>query len=364
MKLRTLRYHFNEGIKGIFKNGLMSLASIAVVSACIFIVIISLCMAVNIDYVLEQLESNVGISVMFGEEPDESQIAQVEQQVKQIPHVTEVKYYSKDDALDQAKDMFDADALEGLRDDNPLPRSFDIKVDDISNQSEVIKELEKIQLDFEKTLEKSAAEETNEEETEETTEETTEPVTNEAGAVVPVVIDEGTTELTTQGEVQPEIGDADYVFRGIEKIKHLKEITDMLVTINIVVRICSLVLIAILCAISIGIIMNTIKLTVFIRKNEINIMKYIGATDWFIRWPFVIEGIVIGLIGAVIPSIICWIGYGGITDFINGLPLLQSIAQLKSASDIFYTIVPIALIIGIVLGAIGSINSLEKHLNV
>jgi len=67
MKLRTLRYHINEGIRGIFKNGLMSLASIAVVSACIFIVIISLCMAVNIDYVLEQIESNVGISGMFGE---------------------------------------------------------------------------------------------------------------------------------------------------------------------------------------------------------------------------------------------------------------------------------------------------------
>ena len=360
MKLRTLRYHINEGIRGIFKNGLMSLASIAVVSACIFIVIISLCMAVNIDYVLEQIESNVGISVMFGEEPDESRIAEVEQQIKQIPHVTEVKYYSKDDALDQAKGMFDADALEGLRDDNPLPRSFDIKVDDISNQSAVIKELEKIQIDFEKTLSEDIHQEASEAETEETTE----PVTNEAGAVVPVVVDEGIVELTTQGEAQPEIGDAGYVFRGIEKIKHLKEITDMLVTINIIVRICSLVLIGVLCVISVGIIMNTIKLTVFIRKNEINIMKYVGATDWFIRWPFVIEGIVIGLIGAVIPCVICWIGYGGIVDFINGFPLLQSIARLKTASDIFYTIVPVALVIGIVLGAIGSINSLEKHLNV
>ncbi len=360
MKLRTLRYHFNEGVRGIFKNGLMSLASIAIVSACIFIVIISLCIAVNIDYVLEQIESNVSISVMFGEDPDESLIAEVEHQIKQIPHVTEVKYLSKDDALDKAKTMFSADALEGLREDNPLPRSLDIKVDSVANQAAVIDELEKIQLSFEDTINKEIAEA----ETEAVTEATTEPVTNEAGAVIPAVVSDGEliTEATTEETLS--VGDVGYEFKGIEKISHLKEVTEALVTINIIVRICSVVLIAILCVISVGIIMNTIKLTVFIRKNEINIMKYVGATDWFIRWPFVIEGIIIGFIGAVIPCIVCWLGYDGIAGFINGIPLLTSFAQLKSASDIFYVIAPIGLLIGIALGSIGSISSLEKHLNV
>lgn len=370
MKLRTLRYHINEGIRSIFKNGLMSLASIAVVGACIFIVIVSLCMAVNIDYVLEQIEANVGISVMFGEEPDESDIAGIEQQVKQIPHVTEVKYYSKDDALDQAKTMFDADALEGLREDNPLPRSFDIKVDDIANQESVIKELENIRLEFEKTFytdkqEEPADEQTTDENVQ--TEETTQPVTNEAGAVVPVVIDSGeaTTEAAQDTAASAEdIGKEGYVFRGIEKINHLKEITDVLVTINIIVRVCSIILIGILCFISVGIIMNTIKLTVFIRKSEINIMKYVGATDWFIRWPFVIEGIIIGLVGALIPTGICWLVYDRIADFINNTPFIKAIAQLKTAADIFCVVGPVALLIGVLLGAIGSINSLEKHLNV
>lgn len=366
MKLRTLRYHISEGVKSIFKNGLMSLASVAVVGACIFIVIISLCIAVNIDYVLEQLESNVGISVMFGEEPDETMIADVEEKVKAIPHVVAVKYYSKDDALDQAKSMFDADALEGLREDNPLPRSFDIKVDDIANQTSVIKQLEKIQLELEKKLDSKKKDAEKEKASETVTEETTEPVTNEAGAVIPAVISDGTAEATTIAAENSnlKIGDEGYVYRGIEKIKHLKEITDMLVTMNIVVRICSLVLIGILCVISVGIIMNTIKLTVFIRKNEINIMKYVGATDWFIRWPFIIEGIVIGLIGAVIPCVICWLGYDGIAGFLNEFPLFKSVAQLKAAADIFGSIVPISLIIGVILGAIGSISSLEKHLNV
>lgn len=361
MKLRTLRYHINEGIKGIFKNGLMSLASIAIVGACIFIVIISLCLAVNIDYILEQLESNVGISVMFGETPDEEQIADLEQQIKQIPHVIDVQYNSKDDALDEAKIMFESDSLESLREDNPLPRSFDIKVDEIRNQPAVIAELQKMQISFEESLNEAATEEKTEETTSEVS---TEPVTNEAGAVVPVVIDEGITENTTQAADTLNIGDEGYVFQGIEKIKHATEITNMLTSINLIVRIFSLVLIAILCIISIGIIMNTIKLTVFIRKNEINIMKYVGATDWFIRWPFIIEGIIIGLVGAIIPCIICWIGYNGVVNFIEGFSFIQSIAQLKSASDIFFTIVPIALLIGILLGAIGSINSLEKHLNV
>ena len=360
MKLRTLRYHIHEGIKGIFKNGLMSLASVAIVSACIFIVIISLCLAVNIDYILEQIESNVGISVMFGETPDEEQIAELEQQVKQIPHVTDVQYNSKDDALDEAKDMFESDSLESLRDDNPLPRSFDISVDEIRNQPGVIAELESLQISFEESLKESAADVTEET----TSEVSTEPVTNEAGAVVPVVIDEGITEITTLAEEGLEIGDEGYVFEGIEKIKHAADITNMLTSLNMIVRIFSLVLIAILCIISIGIIMNTIKLTVFIRKNEINIMKYVGATDWFIRWPFIIEGILIGLVGAIIPCIVCWIGYSGVVNFVEGFSLIQSIAQLKSASDIFFTIVPVALIIGVLLGAIGSINSLEKHLNV
>jgi cell division protein FtsX len=372
MKLRTLKYHIQEGIRGIFKNGLMSFASMAIVSACIFIVITSLCMAVNIDYMLEQIESNVGIKVMFGEEPNEEQIDGVEQEIKKIPHVTDVKYYSKDDALDQAKTMFASDSLESLREDNPLPRSFDIKVDSISNQSSVVKALEELQESFEVTITGEAPPTEVETGTDDTTnvEETTEVeteaevVTNEEGYAIPAVIDDGITEETTMDIPQPVMGDVDYVYRGIEKISHLQNITDALVTINIFVRVFSLILILVLSVISIGIIMNTIKLTVFIRKNEINIMKYVGATDWFIRWPFVIEGIVIGLVGAIIPCVICWIGYDGIIGIINDYRLVQQIAQLKSASDIFGIIVPIALMIGVLLGAIGSISSLEKHLNV
>jgi cell division protein FtsX len=373
MKLRTLRYHIQEGVSGVFKNGLMSLASIAVVGACIFIVIISLCLAVNIDYILEQLEANVGISVMFGETPDEAQIAGVEESIKKIPHVTSVQYYSKDDALDQAKEMFDADALEGLREDNPLPRSFDIKVDSIANQPAVIKALEELQLSFEQELTSTdkKAEESSEDSSEESSEDvseesTAEVVTNEAGAVVPQVIDEGITEATTIAPTDNslKIGDVGYVYQGIEKIKHAQDITNALVTINIIVRVFSLIIIAILSVISVGIIMNTIKLTVFIRKSEINIMKYVGATDWFIRWPFVIEGIVIGLIGAVIPCVVCWLGYDGMISYISSYDFLSSIAQLKSASDIFFTIAPIALVIGVLLGVIGSISSLERHLNV
>jgi cell division transport system permease protein len=370
MKLRTLKYHIQEGIRGIFKNGLMSFASMAIVSACIFIVITSLCMAVNIDYMLEQIESNVGIKVMFGEEPSEADIAAIEQDIKSIPHVTDVQYYSKDDALDQAKTMFDSDSLESLRDDNPLPRSFDIKVDSISNQSSVVKALEKLQESFELTITGEAPPTEVETGTDEATEETTEVeteaevVTNEEGYAIPAVIDDGITEETTMEIPQPVMGEVDYVYKGIEKISHLQNITDALVTINIFVRIFSLILILVLSVISVGIIMNTIKLTVFIRKTEINIMKYVGATDWFIRWPFVIEGIVIGLIGAIIPCVVCWLGYDGIIDIINNYRIVQQIAQLKSASDIFGIIVPIALMLGVLLGAIGSISSLEKHLNV
>ena len=373
MKIRTLKYHIEQGVRGLFKNGLMSLASIAIVGACIFILIISLCIAVNLDYVLEQIESNIGITLFIGTEPTEAEIAALEAELKTMDHVTDVTYLSRDAALVEAESMWgDTGMLEGLKNDNPFPRSLEINLDGIRYQSDFIKKLEQIQLDFEKEVMESPESSengagsgitevsTNEVGTEESTEAVTSqddelPVLDENGEVVETVTDE---------EEVLEIGAAGYEFKGIEKIRHAQEVTETLMTINTVLRVVSIVLIGIMCIIAVGIIMNTIKLTVFIRKNEIGIMKYVGATDWFIRWPFIIEGILIGLIGAIIPCIISWGSYDRLVVVFNNMALLQNIATLKSGGEIFTTIVPVALLLGAMLGAIGSVSSLRKHLNV
>ncbi|MBR1738458.1 MAG: FtsX-like permease family protein, partial [Firmicutes bacterium] len=152
---------------------------------------------------------------------------------------------------------------------------------------------------------------------------------------------------------------------GIENIRHMQEETEILIMISTAMRVASVILVLVMCLVAIAIIMNNIKLTVFIRKNEISIMKYVGATDWFIRWPFMIEGLIIGLVGALIPLIICAAGYKELLVMINTeMAMLTSIAEFKEAGELFSVIAPVTLILGMALGALGSITSMRQYLDV
>ena len=127
----------------------------------------------------------------------------------------------------------------------------------------------------------------------------------------------------------------------------------------------SIIIIFILAIISVAIIVNTIKLTVYVRKTEINIMKYVGATDWFIRWPFVIEGVLIGIIGSVIPIIICMFGYEKVVEIIyEKMSFIKNYVEFKDTLSMFLAIAPVTITLGTLLGVIGSVNSIKKHLNV
>ncbi|MBR2851927.1 MAG: FtsX-like permease family protein, partial [Anaerotignum sp.] len=111
-------------------------------------------------------------------------------------------------------------------------------------------------------------------------------------------------------------------------------------------------------------IMNTIRISVVNRRIEINIMKYVGATDWFIRWPFIIEGIIIGVVGAIIPLVIGFPIYAKVTSAIfEYLPMVTFI-QFRLTGDVFGFLFPFGIIFGIALGVIGSVTSIRKHLRV
>lgn len=420
MKLRTWKYYINQGLRGIFKNGLMSFASIVIVSACIFVIILSLCIITNVDYILKQIESDIGVTLFLGEKPEQEDVDSLIAQIKNMPEVSDVHFKSAEDALDDAKRMYSTDLLDGLKEDNPLPRSLEIKLKDIKYQKSFIAKAEQLQWDFEEQLlgiseadtpaADSAQEQPNAQtNTEVPTQAAQQTTQKTAGIFTDTVYAEPATQAATQTSTQtstqaaintsakdseaadpanqaksaeptpevisqsaqetssgePKLGDADYQFQGIELISHAQQLTETLITIDTAFKLISVVLVAILSIVSIGIIMNTIKLTVFIRKNEINIMKYVGATDWFIRWPFIIEGVIIGLIGAIIPSIICTIGYINLYNFFNSdYAVLRNIAQLKPAMDIFTIIIPVALLVGMLIGAVGSVSSIRKHLNV
>lgn len=151
---------------------------------------------------------------------------------------------------------------------------------------------------------------------------------------------------------------------GIDNVRHGQTETEVLMKANRIFNISSALIMIVLGVISVMIIMNTIRISVVNRRVEINIMKYVGATDWFIRWPFVIEGVMIGMIGAIIPLLIGFPIYVKVTDMIfEYLPMINFI-QFRLAGDVFAILIPFGIVFGIGLGVIGSITSIRKHLRV
>ena len=152
---------------------------------------------------------------------------------------------------------------------------------------------------------------------------------------------------------------------GIMTISHARDVANTMMTISSMVSWVSLILILILMIVSVVIITNTIRITVTARHTEINIMKYVGATDWFIRWPFIIEGIMIGLIGSLLPIVLVWSGYPRIVRMMqDGMPLIEEFVEFRPGHEIFILLFPIVLLLGALIGTIGSGTSVRKHLHV
>ena len=155
------------------------------------------------------------------------------------------------------------------------------------------------------------------------------------------------------------------VTKALGKIKEIVNITDFQESASIIVKVvdtikvASLWLMAILLIISAFIVSNAVKISLYARRREINIMKYVGATDWFIRWPFVIEGIIIGIYAALICFAIMWLAYLGISSKVT-----IATFTLLPFSSVWSTLALSFVIVGVVIGSLGSIFSIRKHLKV
>lgn len=150
----------------------------------------------------------------------------------------------------------------------------------------------------------------------------------------------------------------------VQKVVSPQEAIDFISMVTSFVPIVSGFLFVVLVTISIFIISNTIRLTVFARRREINIMKFIGATDWFIRWPFIVEGLIIGFVGALAAFILVGIGYNVILGKANTDLLKSGVLKLVSLSTIKTQIIIVYMLVGALVGAIGSMISIRKHLHV
>ena len=169
------------------------------------------------------------------------------------------------------------------------------------------------------------------------------------------------TDLKLSSQVQEEILKID----NVAEISSRDETINGLVTIANGVRIVSAVILTLLVLISVFIIANTIKLTVHARRKEISIMKYVGATDSFIRWPFIIEGIIIGIVAALISIVVLGIAYNLISNAMAGSTLLSKMGMsLLSFTDMTTLLVIVYLTLGIGIGALGSSLSMRKYLQV
>ena len=289
MRPSTIRYFLKEGFSGLKKNLLMTVASIIAVAACISIMSFSYCVVSNLQYMLDQMEDSIGISVFLKGDLTSEDIENMKTTISGLDHVTNVTYISPADALDQLKEQWgaDEDIFIGLDDtNNPLSHSFQVELDQIESQDAVLAELQKIE--------------------------------------------------------------------GVDKVEYGQSLSEMLMSVSNVFQVAGILVMLVLGVISV---MN--------RRVEINIMKYVGATDWFIRWPFIIEGIIIGLIGAILPMLVGMPMYGKtVSLFYNHIPFVENFVRFRVVGDVFSFVLPAALIFGILLGVVGSVTSIRKHLQV
>lgn len=302
MKIRTVGYSMKQGVKNIGRNKMFSLASIATMAACIFVFGLFFSIVLNFQYIVHKAEEGVAITVFFDEEISDDQIKTIEKKLKDHDGVTEVNYISADEAWDKFKDDYFGESSE-------LAEGF--KDDNPLAGSD----------NFE------------------------------------VYMD----DVSSQKEL---VKFAEGI-EGVRKVNKSDVVANTLNSVNKLVWYVSIAIIGILLAVSIFLISNTVTMGITVRREEIAIMKYIGAKDSFVRAPFVIEGILIGFVGAVLPLVLLYFMYTkAIAYILEKFSLLNNILDFLPVTEVYKTLLPVGLLLGIGIGFVGSFFTIRKHLHV
>lgn len=318
MKISTLFYTLRQGFVNIFRNKWYSLASVATISACLFLFGVFYAIVTNFQSIVLKVEEGVSLTVFFHSEegvggdgceshtpeqlPSDERLEQIGQEIARRAEVSKVVFVSDDQAWQRhATDYYGeqyAQYAVGFP-ENPLAGmdNYEVYLSDVSMQS----------------------------------------------------------SLVTWLESKPEV----------RLVRYSSLTADTLSGANLLIAYVSLGIIVILLAVSIFLISNTVAVGISVRSEEINIMKYIGATDFFVRAPFVIEGILIGLLGALIPLGIIYSIYNyALTYVMERFAVLSNFLNFLSVEEIFNTLTPISILVGVGIGFLGSITTVRKHLHV
>lgn len=311
MKISTLLYTIKQGFANIFRNKWYSLASIATISACLFLFGLFYSIVANFQNILKTAEEGVSVTVFFhsewdgceshidGQIPSEQRIEEIGQEIAKRAEVSDVQFKSADEAWATfGPDYFGEDYAEGFP-ENPLAGedSYEIFLSDVSMQDALVTWLQSI----------------------------------------------------------PEV----------RKVNYSEMTANTLSGLNLLIAYVSMGIIVILLAVSIFLISNTVAIGISVRSEEINIMKYIGATDFFVRAPFVLEGMLIGLIGAAVPLGLIYSLYNYALNYmVNRFMVLSGFLNFLSVDEVFHFLIPVSLGVGVGIGFLGSISTVRKHLHV
>lgn len=296
-------YAIRQGFKNIGRNRLFSLASVGTITACLFIFGIFYCIVANFQYMVHAAESNVGVTVFFDETVTEDRMLEIQRLIDAREEVSSTNYISADDAWENFKQDYFADGDEGIL---------------------------------------AGLDQDN-------------PLVDCASVQVYLADTSRQAELISYIES----------LEGVSEVNASDIIAESFTNFSRLIGYVSFGIILILVFVAIFLISNTVMIGIAVRKEEIAIMKYIGATDLFVRGPFIIEGMTIGLIGSVIPVAILRALYPIVVDFVlEHFSILNRILTFMNVNDVFNILIPISLAIGLGIGFIGSYMTLRKHVRV
>ncbi|MCI9681643.1 MAG: ABC transporter permease [Lachnospiraceae bacterium] len=304
MRISTIGYCLKQGFKNIWRNKMFSLASVATMSICIFLFGLFFCVVKNFQFMVKEVESGVSVSVFFDEEISQDQAAmdEIGAKIRARDEVEAANFISAEETWESYKYIYFAEA----------PQLADGFADD-------------------------------------------NPLAKQAHYEIYLKDVEGQSTLVEYLESM----------EGIRRVNKSVEVADILTSFNLLVGYVSIAIIILLLCVSVFLISNTVTIGIAVRKEEIAIMKLIGATNSFVKAPFVVEGILIGVIGGAIPLTILYFLYTKLIGYMSGqFDSLSGLVQFLPVDMMFRTLLPVGLALGVGIGFFGSFLTIRKHLRV
>jgi len=297
----SLIYNIKQGVKNIWRNRTFSAASLITMTTCIFLFGVMLAVILNVNSAAQYYEQEIGMTVLFEEGITEERIQEIGNEILAIDGVAEMTYTSPEEAWEDFQETY-------FQGDEEAAASFG----------------------------------------------TDNPLVNSASYSV----------KTKTIEDQPAVESAILAIDGVRVVNRSDDVVRTLSRFNKILTIISLAIIGILLVIAVILISMTVNVGISVRKNEIGIMKLIGATDSFVRAPFIVEGLLLGLIGTVIPLLILYFAYNKLLGKIIDKYLGSLSSVFMDVNAIYHYLIPLGLVLGLGIGLLGSIITVRRHLQV